>query len=151
MQRRIINMRDACGIDGVAVMFTDGERVFFKHSVHYFDDNGAIVSGKITKLEAYGKQYDDVNGCWVEVRKLGKPTGEKRFFPFSKDIMPVTGDKVLTVDGIGVIAEGQGYSDFLRFGVKFDKIPERLECLAQAGYLKNGLIYYTDNEVDLLR
>mgnify|MGYP000912736537 CR=1 FL=1 len=134
------------GIEGVGVEF-DNKRYarFLLYGVQFFNDNGVPVSGKIMQI------CEKRRGCMVELRSLGKITGEKRFFAFTDVVIARVGDKVLTQDGIGTIAEASSYSDFSRYGVKFDKIPARFASLVEAGYFKNGLLYYNGNEVDLVK
>ncbi len=138
------------GVEGVVVAFdNDTEAHFYKYGVHYFQHNDSCVSARVIKI--CRKEYGDVaDGCMVELRESGRATGERAFFPFTAIVQPKKGYRVATQDGIGKIVEIAGYSDFWRFGVKFVQIPVRFESMVEAGYLKNGLVYYTSNEVDLI-
>ena len=137
--------------EGVAVEFDNGVKANFELWCNqYFNDNGTCVSGNIRKI-CRTDRGDTRNGCEVELQKLGKFTGEKRFFDFTDVVIPDVGDRIETVDGIGVIEDGEPYSDFIHFGVRFAEVPERLKCLVTAGHCSNGLFYYTSNETDLVK
>lgn len=137
-------------VDGAVVEFDDGASLGFQlWGCRYFNCNGVRVNGQIQQI--YRKDRGDaVDGCMIELRRLGKYTGEKRYLSFDDVIIAKVGEKLVTIDGVGTIEDIRNYSDFTQFGVRFDVIPARFASMVAAGHFKNGLFYYTSNEADLL-